>query len=46
MTNGLSHRPINNSTEIFKKYEGTRVIDRIYIDPNQYEKAEAFINKK
>lgn len=38
--------PINNSTEIFKKYEGTRVIDRIYIDPNQYEKAEAFINKK
>lgn len=38
--------PINNSTEIFKKYEGTRVIDRIYIDPSQYEKAEQFISKK
>ncbi len=38
--------PINDSTEIFKKYEGTRVIDRIYIDPDQYEKAEQFISSK
>lgn len=38
--------PINDSTEIFKKYEGTRVIDRIYIDPIHYEKAEKFISKK
>lgn len=38
--------PINDSTEIFKKYEGTRVIDRIYIDPTQYEKAEKFIAKR
>ena len=32
--------PINNSTEIFKKYEGTRVIDRLYVAPEKYQEAE------
>lgn len=32
--------PINDSTEIFKKYEGTRVIDRLYVAPEDYIEAE------
>ncbi|HPI41288.1 MAG TPA: HD domain-containing protein [Pseudobdellovibrionaceae bacterium] len=35
--------PISQSTEIFQRYEVSRVIDRIYIDPEQYDKAERLI---
>lgn len=35
--------PINNSTEIFKKYEGTRVIDRLYVAPERYTDADKII---
>ncbi|WP_340598529.1 HD domain-containing protein [Bdellovibrio sp. GT3] len=32
--------PINQSTEIFRRYEGTRIIDRIYVAPEEFEKAD------
>lgn len=32
--------PIEQSTEIFKNYEKIRRIDRLYVDPEQFEKAE------
>lgn len=32
--------PISQSTEIFQRYEVSRVIERIYIDPDQYDTAE------
>jgi hypothetical protein len=32
--------PINQSTEIFKRYEGTRIIDRIYVAPEEFVNAE------
>lgn len=35
--------PINDSTEIFKKYEGTRVIDRLYVAPEDYTEAEKIL---
>lgn len=35
--------PIDESTEIFQRYEGTRIIDRLYIDPNKYDKAEKIL---
>lgn len=35
--------PISQSTEIFQRYEVSRVIDRIYIDPDQYNEAEKII---
>lgn len=35
--------PINDSTEIFKKYEGTRVIDRLYVAPENYSEANQII---
>lgn len=37
--------PIRQSTEIFKRYEGTRIIDRIYVAPEYYEKAEKIISE-
>lgn len=37
--------PINSSTEIFKKYEGTRVIDRLYINPSQFTQADKLLNE-
>jgi uncharacterized protein len=38
--------PINDSTEIFKKYEGTRVIDRLYVAPEKYREAEALVQSQ
>jgi HD superfamily phosphohydrolase len=37
--------PINQSTEIFKRYEGTRIIDRIYVAPEEFAAAEAILKK-
>lgn len=37
--------PIENSTEIFQKYEGTRIIDRLYVAPEQYDQAEIFLKQ-
>ncbi|MFN8943278.1 MAG: HD domain-containing protein [Pseudobdellovibrionaceae bacterium] len=34
---------ISQSTEIFSKYEGTRIIDRIYVDPKDSLKAKNLI---
>ncbi len=38
--------PIDQSTEIFKKYEGTRIIDRLYVRPEDFSKAQSVINEK
>jgi HD superfamily phosphohydrolase len=35
--------PISQSTEIFKRYEGTRIIDRVYVAPENYPAAEKII---
>ncbi len=35
--------PINQSTQIFSKYEGTRIIDRLYVSPEQYLEAEKIL---
>lgn len=32
--------PINESTEIFKRYEGTRIIDRLYVAPEAFAQAQ------
>ncbi len=44
---------IEQSTEIFKKYEHDRIIERLYVEPDSFQKAQkiiglpiAFINKK
>lgn len=37
--------PINQSTQIFSKYEGTRIIDRLYVSPEQYLEAEKFLKQ-
>ena len=37
--------PIERSTEIFQKYEGTRVIDRLYVEPENYAAAEKFLRE-
>lgn len=40
--------PLDQSTEIFQRYEGARIIDRLYVAPENFEKAkkwlESFIN--
>ncbi len=38
--------PINQSTEIFKRYEGARIIDRIYVAPENYARAETILRDK
>lgn len=38
--------PIDQSTEIFHRYEGARIIDRLYVDPVDYEKAGKILAKK
>ncbi len=38
--------PIDQSTEIFQKYEGTRIIDRLYVAPEDYKKAEMILQEK
>jgi HD superfamily phosphohydrolase len=35
--------PIDRSTEIFQKYEGTRIIDRIYVAPENFRRAEKIL---
>jgi HD superfamily phosphohydrolase len=35
--------PIQETTEIFQKYEHTRRIDRLYVPPENFEKAEKFL---
>lgn len=37
--------PIDQSTEIFQKYEAARIIDRIYVAPENYQKAQDLISK-
>lgn len=38
--------PIDQSTEIFKKYEETRRIERLYVAPEQFEKADKILNSR
>lgn len=38
--------PIDQSTEIFHKYEGTRIIDRLYVAPEQFRDAEQLLVEK
>lgn len=35
--------PLSSSTEIFSRYEGARVIDRIYVAPESYQKANRLL---
>lgn len=35
--------PIGQSTEIFKRYEGARIIDRIYVAPENYKSGEQIV---
>lgn len=35
--------PINQTTEIFQRYEGARIIDRIYVAPERLEAAEKIL---
>ncbi len=35
--------PIDESTEIFQKYEGARIIDRLYVAPDHYTRAEKIL---
>lgn len=37
--------PIAHSTEIFNRYEGTRIIDRLFVAPEDYQKAQDFLAK-
>ena len=38
--------PIDQTTEIFQKYESARIIDRLYVAPENYEKAQELLNKR
>lgn len=38
--------PIDESTEIFQKYEGARIIDRLYVDPKKFKQAEKILAEK
>ncbi len=38
--------PIYDSTEIFQKYEGARIIDRLYVAPEKFSEAEDLIKKE
>lgn len=37
--------PIDQATEIFKKYEGARIIDRLYVAPEHYADANRVLNE-
>jgi uncharacterized protein len=37
---------IDQSTEIFQRYEGTRIINRLYVAPEDFEKAEKILIQK
>lgn len=38
--------PINTATQIFEKYEGARVIDRVYVSPENLDKAKALLREE
>jgi hypothetical protein len=38
--------PIDQTTEIFTRYEGTRIIDRLYVAPEDYKTAERLLTEK
>lgn len=38
--------PINQSTQIFERYEDARIIDRLYVAPESFAKAEKIITEK
>lgn len=38
--------PINQSTEIFKRYESARIIDRLYVAPENFAKAELILKSQ
>ncbi|HRO66685.1 MAG TPA: HD domain-containing protein [Pseudobdellovibrionaceae bacterium] len=38
--------PINESTEIFKRYEGARIIDRLYVAPEDFPRAQKILSEK
>ena len=38
--------PIDQSTEIFKRYEGARIIDRLYVAPENFAKADTILLQK
>jgi HD superfamily phosphohydrolase len=38
--------PIQQSTEIFEKYEDARIIDRLYVAPESFQKAERILAEK
>ncbi len=38
--------PVNQATQIFEKYEGARVIDRVYVAPEQLDTAKALLSEK
>lgn len=40
----VSPMPIDQATEIFQKYEGARIIDRLYVAPEQYAEANRILN--
>ncbi|MES2802102.1 MAG: HD domain-containing protein [Bdellovibrionota bacterium] len=38
--------PINNATQIFQKYEGSRVIDRVYVAPENFDAAKKILSEQ
>jgi HD superfamily phosphohydrolase len=38
--------PIDQSTEIFKRYEGARIIDRLYVSSSNFAKADTILLQK
>ena len=38
--------PVDQATQIFQKYEGSRVIDRLYVAPEKFEKAKKILNEE
>ncbi|MEZ0391916.1 MAG: HD domain-containing protein [Pseudobdellovibrionaceae bacterium] len=38
--------PIDQTTEIFQKYEAARIIDRLYVAPENYSKAQEILNQR
>lgn len=38
--------PIDQSTEIFHRYEGARIIDRLYVNPADFEKADKILQNR
>lgn len=38
--------PIDQSTEIFKKYENARIIDRLYVAPENYSRAQKLLTDR